>query len=697
MAPISIGEIHVPGGSGLISARAVTLTSPPQASGGLELFFAMFAAETPKRVIEKLCDRLTEELRPVYFQKGDAEARFESALKQANKSILAFLYEHGLSMPGIKLRGSVAALTDGKLFVSSRGQMRGVLFVPQARALAPYTLFDETPDKQGDPKFFTSLQAGAFPDGGRLVIATSELFQALDESFVRGALGQPDFAKASRDVKAALRNARLPVSILSLSSPAPDGVLAAEPEEASAVPAPPKPIPPRSRGAAPIVGPDIGELLARALRAALLFTGRILASAARAVWSVLKGVVLLPLRLPRAVAVLADREARSRLVANCVSAPDRCVAAGVERLNALPAASRAHFFLLLAVGAVFLHGIFFSFRRELGLREAKAYEASLTELQRLESDFESGLIYDNEDRNRELLSRMAALAASLPEETAAQQKNKADALAAVESDRDKLRRIAVVEKPAVFASVDEEGFAAAAMGWFQDKLYVFSSESGRVHVFSSEGAPSSDPEIAAMPHGIVAAAAARTGFLLEDASGRVAFWNPETDETVEYPETLSGSAPILFYQGRLYDAGADGTVSRRGVASKSLGDPSDALRGAPASPTGLAADGALYLLYRDGSTRKFLKGASVQEYAPTAIDPAPADATGLWASADSNKLAFADRGGDRAYLVDKTTGRLLSQLTAPEFAGLRAAAVDDGGRAVYLATASGRIYAVPIK
>src|SRR6188508_1961442 len=99
MTPISIGEIHIPGGTGLVSTRTIMLTSPPSPDGAsLELFFALFAAETPKRVLEKLCERLSEDLRPVFFQKGPADARFEAALKQANKSLLAFLYEHGLSL-----------------------------------------------------------------------------------------------------------------------------------------------------------------------------------------------------------------------------------------------------------------------------------------------------------------------------------------------------------------------------------------------------------------------------------------------------------------------------------------------------------------------------------------------------------------------------------------------------------------------
>lgn len=701
MAPISIGEIHVPGGSGLVAARCLTLTSPPQSGGELELFFALLAAEAPKRVVEKLSDRLAEDVRAVFFQKGEVESRFEAALKQANKTILAFLYEHGLSLPGIKLRGAAAALSGGQLFVSSHGAVRGLLYVPQEDALAPYALFDDAPDKAGEPKFFTSLQTGAFPDGGRLVIATSELFQSLDDGFVRDALGQADFAKASRDIKSALRNAREPVSILSLSSPPPAFASGQAPaQKAATAPLRPaaqaRPPAPKRSSAPPIVGPDIGELVARALRRTLLFAGRLLRASGLFLWRLLKGLALLPLRIPRAAAVLANRESRTKLVNVCVSAPDRCLSAAVMRLNALPAQSRAQFLLLLAVGAIFLHGLAFSFKRELGVREAKAYEATLTELQQAQSDFEAGMIYDSEDRSRERLAHMEALAEALPEKTVAQQKTKAEARRGVEDERAKLRHITAVDKPSVFAGLDDQTATPSAMAWFQGKLYVFSSSSARVHVFSPEGAAAADPDIPGMS-GVTAAAPAHTGFLLEDASGRVTFWNPDTGETTAYPDPIAPGAPILFYEGRLYVANADGTVNRRPVATRSLGSPADVLRGAPPSVSGMAVDGAVYLLSRDGSTRKYLKGASVQEYAASTVDPAPADAASLWASPDSGKLVFADLGGDRAYVVDKTTGRLLSQLTAPEFQGLRAIAVDDQGNTAYLLSGAGKIYAVPIK
>lgn len=687
MAPISIGEIHVPGGAGLASARTFTLTNP--SAGGLELLFGMFVAEAPKRVVEKLCDRLSEEFRPIFFRPGDPEARFEAALKQANKTILAFLYEHGLSLPGVKLRGSVTALSGGRLYAAARGSLRGTLYVPDAGRLAPHALFDDAPEKPGEPKFFTSLQVGTFPAGARFVVSTSELCQALDDAFVDATLAQPDFAKASREIKHALRAGRWPVSLLALSSPMPEGGAAAVAPTGSPAPKPFKP-------QGPIVGPDLGELASHWLRLALLFFGRAFKAIGLGLWAALRWLAKLPLKLPSLIRALANPAARASLVASVRTAPGRAVDAAVGRLNALPERGRAHFLVLLLAAAVFVHGVIFSFRHEMTLRDAKAYEASLAELQNLEGDFESGILYENEARSREILSRMESLAAALPEDNANRQKAKADAHSAIARAKEKLRRAVTVAEPPVFATLDEAAaFAPSAMAWFDGTLYVFSSNSGRVAAFTAEGAKADIKEVTAMASGVAQAAPARTGFILKDAAGKTAYWNPATGETVEHPDAGLGAAPILFYQSRLYAAAADGSVTRRPVGTASLGAAADVLRGAPANPTSIATDGAVYLLYADGSTRKWLRGAAVSGYAPSAIDPLPSSAAQLWASADASRLFFIERGGGRAFSVDKASGRLLAQMSSPKFSNLLAATSDGKGNVLYLLDADGTIYAVP--
>jgi len=396
--------------------------------------------------------------------------------------------------------------------------------------------------------------------------------------------------------------------------------------------------------------------------------------------------------------VLASPDLRAGLIDACRTAPDRCMTAAVERLNALPAQSRNHFLALLLVGAVFAHGLLFSFQREMTLREAKAYEASLAELQSLEGDFEAGIIYENEERGRELLARMEAIVAALPAESAAHKLVKADAEAAVERAKLKMRRVVALASPAAFSRIEDAGTdAPSAMAWFGDKLHVFSSTSGRVRVISSEGAAAADPVVEALAEGVAEVAVARTGFILKGASGKTVYWNPDTGESVEYPDAGLGAQPILFYESRIYAASADGVVTRRPVAARNLGAPADVLRGAPADASDIATDGAVYLLYRDGATRKYLKGASVSGYAPTSIDPPAASAGHLWASADSDKLSFIEVGGDRAFTVDKTSGRLLAQMTSPKFQGLLAATADAKGRTLYLLSGDGTIYAVPIK
>jgi hypothetical protein len=293
---------------------------------------------------------------------------------------------------------------------------------------------------------------------------------------------------------------------------------------------------------------------------------------------------------------------------------------------------------------------------------------------------------------------MMTITEGLPEMNESQRKSKTEARAAIERAKEKLRRVVTVEAPVVFSKLTNvDSSRPSAMAWFGDKLYVFSSTSGRAHVISAEGSAAADPEIHGLSSGVAHAAVARTGFILKDQSGKSVYWNPDTDETIEYPDSGLGASPILFYQSRLYTAASDGNVTRRSVTAKSLGAASDVLRGAPVNPTGITTDGSIYLVYADGATKKYLKGATVTEYSPAAIEPPASNASQPWASLDSDKLMFIDKGGDRAFTLDKSNGRLLSQLTAPEFKNLLAGTADEKGRTLYLLAGDGTIYAVPIK
>lgn len=686
---VSIGEIHVPGAGGLQNARSFLLTVPAQPGDGRpELLFALFSAEAPRKVVDKLCDRLADEIRPAYFQKGlPAETRFEAALKLANRVILGFLYEHRLSIPGIKLRGVVGALADGTLYASGRGEFRGMLFVPQQRSFVPYVLLEAGGTKASDPKFFSSLQAGPLPDGSRLLIASSELFTTLDESYVKNLFSQADVQKSGRDLKSVLKDVKTAMSVMTLSLPydVPVTEHASPPAAAARRP--------KASGVTPPSGLDLGGVLVLALRSAGRAGGRLLAKGFVIAWSVLVGTVKTLIALPRAAAALADPTRRARLLEDCRTAPDRCLSRGLERFNALPAAGRVHFLLLTALATVFLHGLLFSLKREMVIQEVKAYEASLAEFRQLRSDFEASLIYANDQRSRELLARMEVLSGGLPEGTDVQKKAKTATLEEVARGRDKLRKVVSAGSPAPLAILDAS--VSGPMVLFKDALYVFSGETPTVRKVASDGSTSAI-EMPELP-GVARAASGRTGILLFAADGRAWFWDPDANRASAYDEAVDAGSPVLFYQSRLYTAGGDGTVWRRNVSTKDFGPPARALPEPSDLPAiaAMAADGALYLLAPDGTIRKHMKGSQVEGFTTPWIDPAPISAADLWTSPDSERLVFIDRGG-RVFVVDKENGKLVSQLTSPTFESLSAAAVSDDGKMAYL-LAGGRVLKIPLE
>ncbi len=701
---VHVGEIHVPGAARLHGARTFILTKPAvPGNSKVELLFGVLAGETQKKIIDKLADRLVEELRPVFFNgEGDAEARYEAALKQANRAILVFLHEHGLSLPGIALRGAIGAIAGDRLLVSSRGALKGTLVVPRDKRFAAFDLFDDGGDRQPSPKFFASLQSGILRPGARLFIATNELFQTLDEAFVARLFTDPDAARASRELKNALRSSPQPVTLLTVSTPMPP-----EDDLPAAVPAG-RTAPAKRRqasrslapalapsGAGPVVVADPGDLASRGIRAVFsgLWSGLKLAPAA------VGGLLRALAKLPLAVAALFRADTRRELSRKIISAPDRLVSRSIDRLNAVPAHGRLPFLVLFVAANLFFHGVVLTVRHQLLIADAKAYEGRLTEFQRLQTDLEASMIYGNDERSRALFAQMKAVAAALPNRSATEARAKQSVDQTVTDAENKLRKLVVIEKPDLFASIADAGrFKGGAFAWFKGGLYLFSPSEPTVAAVGSDGTVGAPLKLGGLATGIAAAAPAASGFILIGQDGKAAYWNPSGSTAVAYADVVfEPKNLILFYQARLYAVEADGSVTRRAVLSRKFGPAITSVQAADGlkNASGLASDAALYLLSPAGEIRKYLRGQPAPSFSQPKIDPPPAADAGLWTDPQSPWLMFIERGKNRLFIIDKNNGRLGGQLTSPAFASIDAFAVDDQSNFAYLLS-DGKIFKVPL-
>jgi hypothetical protein len=671
---VHIGELHLPGSGRPLSARTFVLTIPAgNEADAVEVLFGMFVADVPKRAIEKLCDRVTEDVRGAFFQRGlETEARFEASLKEINRVILNFLHEHGLSLPGIALRGAVGALIGRRLLVASRGRLRGTLVMPQGGNRTAYKLFEDAPSAQTSPKFFTTFQDGQLAPGSRLYVSTDELFEALDETHANRLFTDPDAARTTREFRQALKSAAASISIMSLSLPT-DAPAEAATVKASAAPAAKKPV--RVEKAAPArppmpVGPDVGELVSRGIKRLL-----------GVIWNGLKA--LPGLFLAGGKLLLAGLR-RLSAVPQLVREPSRIVDSAFDRLNAVPAGRRMHFLLMFLVVNIAAHGVIFSVKRQAVIGEVRAYEARLAGFHQLQTDLETSMIYGNDVRTAELLAQMEAAVAALPADDERQRATRDEASTAIEAAKSRLRKETRVSPESFARFTDPSGvFKGAAMAPWKGGIYLFSPDTASVMLIGADGTAAPAEALAGLPGGIADAVPASTGFMLSTVDGSVWHWNPDTGAVTPYGRTvLERPAPLLYYQNRLYSTATGTMIVRRQVQDKKLGPASTALDSFDDAKTvtGVAADGALYVLTSDGEIRKTLKGAPVEAFKPAPIEPKPKDAGALWVSPDSGRLIllYVEKGGDRAYVIDKNSGKLAMQIVLEKEAGLSAAFVEGG-------------------
>lgn len=685
---LHLSEVIIPGAGRSSGVKSFLLTRP-SAGGGVSVFFGLFAADAPRKVVEKIAERAAEASAPTFFDGvSDMEQRYESALKQANKAVLNVLHEQRLSLPGIKLRGIIGACENGRLMVSNRGSMRGVALFPKGGTMTGIRLFQEGPDTSTNPKFFSSFQSGALPPGSRVVLATGELFQAVDEPFLRDLFGREAPAAAARALKQKARGRAL-AAALTLAVP-PDDL---EPIAESRAASPPDPVrkgPVRPARRGEPAGLDIGELGAKTVEGAFVLA-----------WNGLKAVPGGLAAGVRSAAVLARFLFRLPVLLGRVDWKNAHRAAyerAASRFRTMPKRSRAYLVLLVLVSAVFLHGLVWTLGRHSAALAARAYEAKLAEIEQLKTELETSLIIGNDRRSHDVLARLAAAVEALPAANEAERRARSGADAFLEAKRSALRRIVTIADPMRLAEFEDMtgAYASATLAWFDRKVHIFSATEPSVMSIGPDGS-ASETTFANAPGPVASAAPARTGLLLRFSDGQVGFWNASASDVFLYP-AFSADSPILFYESRLYSMRPDGMLERRPVLNRQLGSPADVLQ-APtdlSAVSSIAADGAAYLLSPKGEVRKYMKGIPSESFRAPAIDPPISDAVGLWADPGSPWLVFAERGGGRIVVLDASSGKLAAQMTSPAFSPVIGAAVDAKGQEI--AVLSGRtVYVVPLK
>lgn len=350
----------------------------------------------------------------------------------------------------------------------------------------------------------------------------------------------------------------------------------------------------------------------------------------------------------------------------------------------MPRRYRYLFLVLILILAGLGNGAIYLIRHQAVTSSVRAYEAQLSEIQRLQTDLETSLIYGNETRIQELIGQITDKLNALPNKTTAQKRAKAALQEVVAAAERHLRKEALL-KTTPFVNLGATLPSPGPLVSWNDRVFVFSSSEPKVAEIKTAGAASSVRQLTGINVGVAQVLPATTGLVLHLTNGQLGFWNPDSNTVTTYLDAnFAVETPLMFYQSRLYHAKPDGSVVRQSVQAKNLGSEIVAALATGTTVSGLAADGALYLLAPNGNVSKLIKGIPASGFKTPTPNPIVTNASGLLVGSQGNFLAYLDRAGGRMFVLDKQDGSLIATVTDDSLKNLKDWSLDEAGGRLFL-------------
>ncbi len=160
---------------------------------------------------------------------------------------------------------------------------------------------------------------------------------------------------------------------------------------------------------------------------------------------------------------------------------------------------------------------------------------------------------------------------------------------------------------------------------------------------------------------------------------------------------VSSTSDFVIYNKKAYVlSSASGQIYRLKKTDAGFGGATPYLTQASPDLSGgvaLAIDSSIYVARADGALLRFLSGKP-DPLAMTAADPPLRAASAVWTNVDDTRILIADPADKRVMVYDKN-GLLLSQLTSPDFSGLRSVTSRAGAKQA-LAISGNRLLLVPL-
>ena len=379
-----------------------------------------------------------------------------------------------------------------------------------------------------------------------------------------------------------------------------------------------------------------------------------------------------------------NARSKVRLGAHTVSAFKNTAPASRKRLLAIAGA------VLLVLVVVLL---FFSFQKK-HIREAANYETLMEDIQDALDVASASIIYQDTEEARQKLVNGLALLEALPETARTDRLERQETLrAGFERELNVLRKLTPVETLTLLASLPE-GVQAHAIGFDNTTSYLFSTD-GAVYQFDASSQALNRIGVDT-PENLGPLTRVRyddVNDVLYVFDGRqIAQFDPDQLTYAIHPITdlSEGTDDFDFYARRIYALSSENEqVYRHDRSGDGFSAPvrwleartvtlSDALS--------LSVDGSVWVLKANGQIVKY-SGGLEETWRQDAIDPPLGGDPVLWTTDRVDDLLILDASGGRIVVIQKSSGKLIYQLTHDAFKDASGVFERDGE--IFVATQTG--------
>lgn len=361
----------------------------------------------------------------------------------------------------------------------------------------------------------------------------------------------------------------------------------------------------------------------------------------------------------------------------------------------LPGTSQILFITTIILGLLFISSIVGLSIKQKSEKTVIAYNAQIEEIESKKNAAEASIIYNEEDKGKELLLEAKNLINELSEKSKKQRDDKETFLSEINILLEKLRHAENIVEPIVLADFKETDPTIQIFKIINKNngLYTFNPFNNIIYRLNLGEQNTIDilkENSTSLGHLNLAIDKNVNNILFYHSNNGLAELNIRDNSLKNLDIALNNTnaqiKELYLYSNKLYLLDIDSQQIYRHTASLS-----GYTRGASwiqdetvnkDDMVSFAIDGAIYVLKNNGEIIKFTSGYK-QKFEPTTPDPVWNNPTKIWTSNKTDYIYVLDPGEKRLVVFDKK-GKLIVQYYSDKFNNLKDFAVNEQEKKIYL-------------